>query len=201
MDIHTIVNDPNAATSVPNRCSHTDGKEWRCKEPVCRNLDGTWSTYCQKHKDMDKQRKKKYRDAKRTVVVDSSTEEEDDAQANPGEGTCTDCGAPTRPRVRGSGYVKYCGDCQESTAAIYRAIHTVKRTARDLLDEDAEEWARTSKRKLECEIGNNNKEIKRLQERNAELHLFVKNQQVELIKHVEAVKTHQQAKQDLINLL
>lgn len=53
MDMNgNYVNDPRAATSVPDRCTKINvNRSWRCKEAVCRNLNGTWSALCQKHKD------------------------------------------------------------------------------------------------------------------------------------------------------
>lgn len=71
-----FINDPRAATSVPNRCTHKHF-DYQCKEAVCRNKNGTWSVQCQYHKDMnnDNHRRRYHR---KNTIIDSDDEDDED---------------------------------------------------------------------------------------------------------------------------
>lgn len=120
----------------PNRCSQNKAT-YQCKNAACRNKNGTWSAYCEKHKEMNNRSNHK----RRNLYVCQSDEDQDDDDAPVGEGvcaitaspavTCVECGGPTRPKKRGNGFTIRCDTCCDKNAAHHAALSAYLRAKRD----------------------------------------------------------------------
>lgn len=123
----------------PNKCC-------RCFKPVCRNLDGSWSSHCQHHKNYANKWNITYRqrhqtklnvvdglDTKTVDLITDSSGDEGNMEQLPTSSNCASCNGPTR-LYKGSTtkHTKYCDDCAETTKLIYKAIHKVKSLKRKL---------------------------------------------------------------------
>lgn len=132
-----------------------------CNRPCTKNLDGTWSTRC----SVCKEAQARYMRRKSAETLEDSDTEDDEPIAK----RCSGCDGPSSRAKGGSGWNKYCNDCQESTSAIFRAIWTYK-TKRRLLEEyDDLEDLQAKKAKLEQEILDLNKTMGELEKNNKEL--------------------------------
>lgn len=141
----------STAVSVPNRCKHNKG-QGQCKNAMCRNLDGSWSTYCQHHKDYFKNWQKNARQAKKTTVWDVFDEDDSCAQVSKEVGLCELCDQATRPKKNGNGYTKFCDDCQEDSTLIYKTVIKFKRARHALESMSDPSHLRQKKQKLEKEL-------------------------------------------------
>lgn len=115
----------------PNRCSKNKNRG-QCKEAVCRNINGTWSVHCEKHKKIDNEsRVRSYAKRAHSATEEGTSEEENDDNAPAGEGVCVVCGGPTRPKKNGPGFVKTCDDCSTASHEVWVAILKYKRAKRE----------------------------------------------------------------------
>lgn len=115
------------SNAPPNQCAKTF-RGWKCPNAVTRNLNGTWSTVCLKHKHPFRSRTQTKDIATNTMDQNdlSSIEEEEEV------GKCEDCSMATSMYKNGKAYKKYCDDCNDTNTAIYRSIHTLKNAKRTL---------------------------------------------------------------------
>lgn len=134
-----------------------------CYRICTKNLNGTWSTHC----SVCKERQNRYKQRKSAVTLEDS-EPDDDAPLVANVPNCAGCDNKARPNKGGSGWTKYCHDCQEDTSAIFKAIWALK-TKRRLAEQFDLEGLQAKKAKLEHELVTLQEKIEEAEEINEEV--------------------------------